>query len=610
MSPLKLRQEFLAKHMRATAIELCNKQNTGWAQRKNAGELLEITFPTADIQRALEAISTTTAGRPVVFIGQRGRGKSHIMALLHHSFSSPQVVEGWAAEWASRLGSKKLSSLALPHGFTPISETLSNQEYASLWDVIFDRHPKGQYYRGKFEQSGTTVPSKSLLQDLFSEQHTALILDELQTWFDGKHDEPGQHGLKRRQWAFNFIQILSELAVQRPDLLCLIVSVRDNTTDAFRQIHRVGPLVIDFKGETAREDRKKLLLHRLFENRSNFANAEIERMVAVYANERNRLLYPDRTDEDKARLRQEMVECWPYSPELLNLLEDHILMAAAAQDNRDSIRILAEVFRARGTQVPVITAADFSIDDDDCGVVSLIDSFATSADQERLREKARRNLEAIREAKINAPNDRGVISSLWMRSLSTTQEVGGTRNEVQLDLTRTTPLDTNKFTEELNAIVENSFNIHQIGTHEKRYCFKLPENPIAKLKAWARNDRYFDPDTPSAPGLYPVRRDQKYLQDVLNYVLKSPDGTAEQPSWPIVLDPNWERSPWANVPQADLPEKWKERGNPVLIVLPKSPGASPENTGAVLGPWLVSNVPVNRNMIRLQSLTNCAIPLA
>jgi len=91
---------------------------------------------------------------------------------------------------------------------------------------------------------------------MFAEQKTALILDELQTWYDGLHDEPGPEGKKRLRWAFNFIQTLSELAEDRPDLFCLVVSVRDNTTDAFQQIHRKGPVVIDFKGETAREDRK------------------------------------------------------------------------------------------------------------------------------------------------------------------------------------------------------------------------------------------------------------------------------------------------------------------------------------------------------------------
>jgi hypothetical protein len=513
--------------MRATAIELSNRQNTGWTQRKAATELLDITYPTGDVRRALDAVSATSAGKPIVMMGQRGSGKSHIMALVHHAFGSPDQVESWAGEWAEKLQAPKLTALKLQRGFMPFSETLSNQEYPNLWDLLFTRHPKGQYYRGKFEQSGNLVPAKSLLQDMFAEQKTALILDELQTWYDGLHDEPGPEGKKRLRWAFNFIQTLSELAEDRPDLFCLVVSVRDNTTDAFQQIHRKGPVVIDFKGETAREDRKKLVLHRLFQNRGNVPPAEIEQAVHVYATERVRLLHADKTQADKARLQQEVAECWPFAPELLGLLEDHILMAAAAQDSRDFIRMLAEVFRVRGQHVPVITCGDFSVDDDDCGVTTLIDSFATSADQERLREKAVRNLSAIRDANVDAPHATEVISSIWVRSLSATQDTGATRNEVQLDLTRHKPVDDNAFTAELANIVENSFNIHEVGTHDRRFCFRLPENPESKLKAWARNDRAFDPQSAPVPGLLAVRRDQEYLKQVLNYLLKTPDGTSE-----------------------------------------------------------------------------------
>jgi hypothetical protein len=522
MPLLQLRQEFQTPHMRATAIELSNRQNTGWTQGKAAAELLDITYPTGDVRRALDAVSAASAGKPIVMMGQRGSGKSHIMALVHHAFGAPEQVESWTSSWGEKLQAGKLSNLKLQRGFMPLSETLSNQEYPRLWDVLFERHPKGPYYRGKFEQSGNLVPAKSLLQDMFAEQKTALILDELQTWYDGLHDEPGPEGKKRLHWAFNFIQTLSELAEDRPDLFSLVVSVRDNTTDAFQQIHRKSPVVIDFKGETAREDRKKLVLHRLFQNRSNVPPAEIEQAVHVYATERVRLLHADKTQADKARLQLEVVECWPFAPELLSLLEDHILMAAAAQDSRDFIRMLAEVFRIRGQQVPVITCADFCVDDDDCGVTTLIDSFATSADQERLREKAIRNLSAIRDAMIDAPHAREVISSIWVRSLSATQDTGATRNEVQLDITRAKPIDDNAFTAELANIVESSFNIHDVGTHDKRFCFKLPENPESKLKAWARNDRAFDPQTAAVPGLLAVRRDQEYLKQVLNYVLKTP----------------------------------------------------------------------------------------
>ncbi len=600
MQMLQLRQEFQSRHLRATAIELSNRQNTGWTQKKDATELLDITYPTGDVRRALDAVSASAAGKPVVVLGQRGSGKSHIMALVHHAFGSPDAVQGWAHSWGQKLSSDKLTNLKLQRGFMPLSETLSNQEFPTLWDVIFSRHPKGEYYRGKFANSGTSVPAKSLLQDMFTEQRTALILDELQTWYDGLHDEPGSEGKKRLQWAFNFIQTLSELAEDRPDLFCLVVSVRDNTTNAFQQIHRKGPVVIDFKGETAREDRKRLVLHRLFQNRENVAAAEVEMEVGAYATERIRLLHQDKTEADQELLRKEVVQCWPFSPELLELLEDHILMAAAAQDSRDFIRMLAEVFRVRGQLVPVITPADFCVDDDDCGVTTLIDSFATSADQERLREKAIRNLQDIRKATVEAPNAREVISSIWVRSLSVTQDAGATRNEVQLDITRCKPIDDNAFTAELANIVENSFNIHEIGTQEKRFCFRLPENPESKLKVWARNDRAFDPQSATAPGLLAVRRDQEYLKQVLNYLLKTPDGTSEQPSQPVVLDPNWETAPWANVAQIDQPPGWTERGKPVLLVLPVCPKSLNER----LGPWLAEHVPQNRNMLRF--LLPCA----
>ena len=149
---------------------------------------------------------------------------------------------------------------------------------------------------------------------------------------------------------------------------------------------------------------------------------------------------------------------------------------------------------------------------------------------------------------IDAPHAREVISSIWVRSLSATQDTGATRNEVQLDITRNKPIDDNAFTAELANIVENSFNIHEVGTHEQTILLQAPENPESKLKAWARNDRAFDPQSAAAPGLLAVRRDQEYLKQVLNYLLKTPDGTSEPPSQPVVLDPNWEKAPWANLP--------------------------------------------------------------
>ena len=588
--PLELRDEFRQPHMRGTAIELRNRQGTGWTQRDPA-ELLRITYPTIDVQRALGGISTGAGGRPLVFLGQRGRGKSHIMALLHHAIESPDKVRAWAQEWSAKPGFAPLSQLVFPKGFVAITETLSNQEYRTLWDLVFDRHPRGVYYRCKHEVSGTSIPAKSLMQAMFAEHPTALILDEFQTWFDGLHDDPGDTGLKRRQWAFNFVQILSELAKERPDLLMLIVSVRDNTTEGYRQIHRIGPMIIDFKGETAKEDRKRLLLHRLFENRAQFTTPAIEQIVAPYAQERVRLLHAGKSDTEKDRLRREVVDAWPFSPDLLILLEDHILMAESAQDKRDMIRVLAELFRSRGAQVPLLTPCDFLVNDDDCGVLTLLDSFATTADQEHLREKAIRNLDALQAAGVQSEHAREVISGIWIRSLSASNVLGGNREELQLDLTRAKMIDDNGFTAELANIVEHSFNIHEVGIADKRYCFKLEENPLSKVRAMAKNDKLFEPEAPAAPGLLSVLKDQAFIRSVLEHQLRSPDAVSEPPSRVIVLDPNWEAAPWANVPVQDQPERWDK---PVLLVLP----VAPADVSGTLGPWLAKHVTTKRNMVR------------
>jgi hypothetical protein len=121
MLNLKLRDEFLGSQMQGTAIALRRKDNTGAAQR-TPDFILSITYPAADVQTALRAVSTDRSKRPIVLMGDRGRGKSHIMAVMHHAVESPTQVQKWANEWGNRLGAQPLSGLVLDGGFFAISE--------------------------------------------------------------------------------------------------------------------------------------------------------------------------------------------------------------------------------------------------------------------------------------------------------------------------------------------------------------------------------------------------------------------------------------------------------------------------------------------------------
>ena len=87
-----------------------------------------ITYPTADVQIALKAIGIKRNGRPIVLMGDRGRGKSHIMAVMHHAIQSPDVVKKWILGWAKKIDSSELASFEPDMGFFPISEPVHNHE--------------------------------------------------------------------------------------------------------------------------------------------------------------------------------------------------------------------------------------------------------------------------------------------------------------------------------------------------------------------------------------------------------------------------------------------------------------------------------------------------
>jgi len=594
MLGLKLRDEFLDAHMPGSAISLRTSDNQGAAQ-KSPEDILSITYPTADVQIALRAIGTKRNGRPIVLMGDRGRGKSHIMAVMHHAIQSPDVVKKWILGWAKKIGSSELTSFEPDKGFFPISEPVHNHEYAFLWDLIFDRHPKGQFYRGQFENMAEHhYPPRTLLEKMFEEQPTALILDEFQTWYTGLPKENPKTGSKPQSWAFTFIQNLSEMAKDRPDILILIISVLDTQNDAYQQTHRVGELLIDFKGSTAKKDRQRLVLHRLFKNRENITKTDIIGIAEVYANERFRILHSDKSEAEKVRICDEVFECWPFSPELLTLLEDHILLSQAAQETRDLIRILAQIYRTRGDQVPLITPADFFVDGKSDEVQSLVDSVAVQVGQEKLIEVAQGNLEAVKDAGVAVPSARELISAIWMRSMSPGKTRGGTPLELHLDITRQQEVDDNAFQAEITLLIENSVNIHGDELPGGPLWFGLAENPRSKVRASAKNKKLWQTGATVSAGqtIYPGK-DVEHIRNTLRHIFV-PE-TSQSSSRIVVLGPNWETNPWDDVDETDKPSNWDR---PVLLVIPDQIDGGPTAISVRLGVWLAKHVQKRRNTVR------------
>ena len=575
MLQLRLRKEFRGRRLKGTAIELANSKKTG-ATQVRAKDFLEITYPSADALTSIEAVGSAQ-GRSLVLIGARGQGKSHLMAMLYHSFTDAEATRNWLSTWASRLGNTRLAELPLRGGMHVISESLHRQSYRSLWDLVFERHPYGPEVRGMWKGQGekqTDVPGYDLLMELFTHTPTALILDEFQTWYDGLTNTKRRPW---RNWAFNFVQLLSEIAKEHPERLVLVVSVRNGNTDAFQQIQRVGPILADFKGPTAKQDRQKLLLHRLFENRMQVSEAEIGPLIEPHVSEYLRLLGIPPSEHDQ--VRREFVQCWPFGPHLMQLLEDQVLVATQAQETRDLIRVLADLFKYQEGS-PVVTAADFRLDNESSGIAALLDSVSNQH-HANLREKAQRNLSAVQNAVKNpdsvVPHLSEIVGALWLRSLAVGNLAGAEPATLQVDITRGKPIDDNAFQVELSTIVENSFNIHEDGP---RLIFREEENPQAKLIASARNDKLFDDGA-----------DISQLAREVRYVI----GGQEDVSTAfrvVVLPENWSSAPWDSLAEIDQPQNWDER-LPLLV-----PPVSPDGVGPTLGPWLRDHLQARRNAVR------------
>jgi hypothetical protein len=576
MLGLILREEFRGKRLKGTAIELANENKTG-ATQIPAKDFLEITYPTRDILKAIEAIGPGQ-GRSVVIIGERGLGKSHLLAVLYHAITDMPSTRNWLNFWSTTLGDPKLSALPLRDGMLVIGESLHRQRYKFLWDLLFDRHPHGPFIRGKWEGMGaskTDIPSDKLVLELLRNQPTTLLLDEFQTWYDGLTNTK-QYPWKN--WAFNFIQILSEIAKENPNLLLLVTSVRSGQTDAYEQIRRVAPVEVDFKGQSAQTDRRRLLLHRLFENRLQILPPEIEKISAPHIAEYFRLLGIPGAEQE--RMKREFIEAWPYAPHLLQLLEDQVLVATNAQQTRDLIRILANLFKSRGDISSVLTAADFRLDDDTAGIGALLDSVA-NAQHATLREKALRNITSVLDAVPGAttivPHLQEIVGALWVRSIAVGNLAGADPAVLHADITRDKAVDDNAFQVEIAAVVENSFNIHQEGA---RLVFKEEENPQAKLMACARNDRLFSDGS-----------DHVQLAKQIQYVIGGSEDVAKS-FRVIALPKSWLSDPWSPLDESERPEYWDDR-LPILV-LPEEPDRLDER----LGRWLKENLQKMRNAVR------------
>jgi ATPase subunit of ABC transporter with duplicated ATPase domains len=128
MLGLQLRDEFKGARLRGTTIDFTNEAKTG-ALDMAAQDFLRITYPSVDLIKTIKA-AAPGSNRAVVLIGDKGQGKSHLMAALCHLLSDPTAGEAWLKDWADKLVRPELAALELRSSRHVIAEPLHERRFA------------------------------------------------------------------------------------------------------------------------------------------------------------------------------------------------------------------------------------------------------------------------------------------------------------------------------------------------------------------------------------------------------------------------------------------------------------------------------------------------
>ncbi len=576
MLGLKLRPEFAGSTITGTVVSL-NKDVPDSFLNLPTLKALEITYPSIDLLQALEACFSQDSKRYLVIMGERGQGKSHIMGVIHHALKDPNAFMKWLELWKSKLSYHGNISVP-PKNFLVITAPIHEQGYEFLWSPIFDHHPEGKKLEGKWEAKKDTmpVPSKQDLISAFEKQPTALIFDEFQTWYANLHGKP-------ENWAFNFVQILSEISKERPDLLRLVVSVRDGESDAYKQLHRMNPVVVNFKGSTSKQDRQKLLIHRLFENRGQISNDQIKGAIAIYFTEWCRLL--SKAGPEISAMQDSMVMTWPFSLDLLGVLEEQIMLATNAQETRDLLLVLAYLYRTVGESTPIITPAHFGLDEDKNKELDRLIAAIGTTNTHRLAKIALQNINVVRENfRENCPPiTERALASLYVRSLNMGRQPGASREQIQADLSAAQKYDDGQFKDQWAQIIGESYNVHE---KENRYYFDIPENAHTKLRAHAKNAKLFEQG-----------QDIEKILSVLEWTY-APTNNADRERfrW-CILGRDWRLNPFrAGTFKGKHPSQDLGDGQPCFVFIPEA--LSNGKLKQDLSQFLTEHVQRYKNLVR------------
>lgn len=406
----------------------------------SADRLLQVTFPSASIERILELVAQKLAGQTeqgaFLLMGPFGSGKTHALLTLYHVFNDLNKANEWLRRHRLQLLPPVESTAVM------ISAQEDQPEY--LWEAIFAKAG-----REDLVAEVQDYPTISTLQNLVADRTLAIFIDEIEDWYDGISRDRVRLGRNR-----GFLQNLMSMADEAGHNLFVFVSLLDKNQELKELLRRTDPWVEDMVAVGEQQD---LVLHRFFEKRDTEGARTVIRD------------YLEASGDYRGNLNQDrMTSLYPFHPDLFSLVQD--IYDERAQGIRDTLRTLA---RLVGT----------SLDTHDYLLVSDLPPHAFKAIDPDLFRAWEKDVERCGE---EVPASEALLGTAFLFSLRSTPP-GATQHEMVRALLRP-GVNLNDITLPLSALPDIAFHLRGPREDEEdgRYVLTPRLNVYAIINSEAK----------------------------------------------------------------------------------------------------------------------------
>ncbi len=301
-------------------IDLANlKDETKTRIEAKPDAFFHLTYPTSDTARVIEQIhlrfsSAKQSSGLFLFEGLKGSGKSHLLLLIYNLFQHKNVAAAWLKE-------NKLKC-QIPDGTIVVINKFTDDPHDAIWNMIFES-------LGVELKKGNTHPKLKEFEKALGEKKIILIFDELEQGIKVIGDE----ALKAQNIAF--LQMLSEFS-NRSKQVTLFASIYSDKAEPGSTLKRVPRCTVQFDNT---RDQNNIVLHRLFDNFKNFDRGKISSLVESFV----QVWQKHAPTIDKEDLKARLMESYPFSPLLMNIVLSRIPTRGGFHNVRGALSFLGNL---------------------------------------------------------------------------------------------------------------------------------------------------------------------------------------------------------------------------------------------------------------------------